>query len=96
MATISQVKAGLDEIAKLIRNATSVRESAKANLLNSRNQLENLPTQFSDVIAEIDGYSPTGAFETLAKDEKAKLQTEFVALKSALETELTAIGVEFS
>lgn len=96
MATISEVKSGLDAIGQLISGSVQQRERAKAQLLAARNQLSGIAGQFSDVISTIDGYTPTGAFETLAKDEKAKLQTEFQALKSALETELTALGVSFS
>ena len=95
MATISEVKAGLDSIAGMIAGSTKARVQAKNNLLSARNQLAAIPSQFAAVIAEIDGYTPTGAFETLAQDEKAKLASEFTALKSALETELTALGVTY-
>ena len=95
MATISEVKAGLNAIADLISGSISGRARAKAQLLSARNQLAAIPTQYAAVIAEIDAYTPTGAFETLAQDEKAKLASEFLALKSALETELTALGVTY-
>lgn len=95
MATPSEVKDGMNGIAQLIAGARQQRDRAKAQLLTARNQLANIPTQFADVIATINGYAPTGAFETLAKDERAKLATEFTSLKNALETELTALGVAF-
>jgi hypothetical protein len=96
MATVSEVKAALDSIAELITGSSRSREKAKAALLAARNQLANIPTQYADEIAEIDGYAPTGAFETLAQDEKAKLASEFNSLKTALEGELNALGVSYS
>ena len=96
MPTTSEVKAGLDAIASMISGSIQMRAKAKAQLLAARNQLAGIPSQFADVISEINGYTPTGAFETLTKDEKAKLQTEFLALKSALEAELDALGVSYS
>ena len=95
MADPSGVKRALDDIAATIDDSRKRRAQAKAHLLASRNQLVSIPTTFSDVISTIDAYTPTGAFETLAKDEKAKLQAEFAALRSALETELTALGIAF-
>ena len=68
MSTPSEVKSGLQAISDLISGSISGRARAKAQLLAARNQLAAIPTQFADVIAEVDGYTPTGAFETLAKD----------------------------
>jgi formamidopyrimidine-DNA glycosylase len=96
MATTSEVKSALDGIAEVIAGSISARERAKTLLLMARNQLAGLPTQYADEIAEINGYVPDGAFETLAKDEKARLQTEFMALKNAIEDELDALGVSYT
>lgn len=96
MATVSEVKAGLDAISELISGSRQAREQSKARLLAARNQLAAIPSQYADVISTIDGYTPNGAFETLTKDEKTKLASEFTNLKTALETELTALGVSFS
>lgn len=96
MASVSEVKSGLQAISDLIAGSTQARDRAKTQLLSARNQLAAVPTQFSDVIATVNGYTPTGAFESLSKDEKDKLQTEFTALKSALEAELDALGVSYS
>jgi hypothetical protein len=96
MSTTAEVKAALNGISTMIAGSARMREQAKAQLLAARNQLANLPTQYASEIQTINGFAPTGAFETLTKDEKGKLQTEFVALKSAIETELTALGVSFS
>ena len=94
--SISTVKSDLDSIAQVISGARAQRDSGKNTLLVARNQLASIVTTYADTITEIDGFVPTGAFETLAKDEKAKLATEFAALKTALETELTALNVPFS
>jgi hypothetical protein len=94
--TISTVKADLNSIASIIAGSSQVRDKAKAQLLAARNQLAAIPATYAATIAEIDGYAPTGAFETLSKDEKAKLATEFLALKTAIETELTALEISFS
>jgi hypothetical protein len=96
MAEPSQVKTALDAIAATIATSRSMRSQAKAQLLSARNQLASIPTVHANIISTIDGYVPSGAMETLAKDEKAKLQTEFLALKSALETELSALGVSYT
>ena len=85
MATISEVKQGLDEIAASIRAVTKRYADAKVSIQAGSEALGNIPTKYADVIAEINGYTPTGAFETLAKDEKAKLQTEFTALKATID-----------
>lgn len=96
MSTTSEVKAVLDSIATIIAGSAQKQAQAKAALLAARNQLVAIPTQYAGVVTTIDGYAPSGAFETLAKDEKARLQTEFTALRSALEMELTALGVSYS
>lgn len=93
--SISTVKADLDSISQKISGASQLRNTAKSQLLAARNQLASIPAMYAATIAEIDGFTPTGAFETLSKDEKAKLATEFTALKTALEDELTAINVSF-
>lgn len=96
MATTSEVKSGLQSISDIIAGANSGFTQAITKILALRNQLNDIPTQYSDVISTVDGYTPTGAFETLAKDEKTKLQTEFVALRTMLESALTDLGVPFS
>jgi flagellin-like hook-associated protein FlgL len=85
MATYSEVKQGLDEISAQIRAVQTRYNSAKSNIEAGSAALGAIPTKYADVIATIDGYTPTGAFETLSKDEKAKLQAEFQALKSTID-----------
>jgi len=85
MATTSEVKAALDDISQSIKTERQAFASAKARIQTASGNLGLIPTTFAGVIAEIDGYVPTGAFETLAKDEKARLATEFVALKAEID-----------
>ncbi len=92
MSTISEVKAGLDGIASVISGSIAMRAQAKSILVAASAQLGGLPAQYADVLTEINGYTPTGAHETLAQDELSKMTTEFQALKSALDAEITAIG----
>lgn len=82
MATTSEVKAGLDAIAQSIAGIKGQVEAAVTLLQGQETNLTELPAQYTDLIAEVNGYVPTGAFETLAKDELAKLTTEFQALKT--------------
>ncbi|QDV78066.1 hypothetical protein [Botrimarina mediterranea] len=95
MATISEVKTALDTIAEQIAEAARNRADGKQLILRAQGILRTIPTQHAAVLTEIEGYAPTGAFQTLAKDEKAKLATEFMALKTAIETELTALNVSY-
>lgn len=92
MATVSQVKAGLDEIAEHIRQARTQATTATSSLQNIVSTLDAIPAAFADVITTIDGYTPTGAFETNAKDERTKLAAEFTALKTAAQSAITALG----
>lgn len=92
MATVSQVKAGLDEIAERIRTVRTQVKTSSTSLQAAVAALDGIPEAFTDVLTTIDGYAPAGAFETNAKDEKAKLQAEFVALKNAAQAAITALG----
>jgi len=85
MATASEVKAGLDEMAAAIAAVRTRYASAKSNITGGSAALGNIPTKYADVIATIDGYAPLGAFETLAKDEKSKLASEYLALKAVID-----------
>ena len=88
MATTSEVKAGLDDIAVSIRNSRKAFEQSKARIQAAHSELVAIPTTFSDVIGTIDAFSAatTNAFEMVAKAEKAKLATEFVALRDEINT----------
>lgn len=94
MATASQVKAGLDDIAEVIRTERQSCINCKARYTASDNALAALPTTYADVLATINGYSPvtTDAFELLAKAELAKLTTEFQSLKGKTATTKTGLA----
>ena len=82
MATSSEVKAALDDIAQSIRTERQAMKNAKARIATGQSNLNLIPTVFTDALATINAYTPTGDFESLAKDELAKMTTEFVALIS--------------
>lgn len=86
MATSSQVKSGLDEIASIIAAQRAALEKVISNAANASSELGAIPADYADLIATINAYGAGDAFEELSKAEKAKLQSEFTALKSAADT----------
>ena len=81
MASYSEVKAGLDEIAQVIREKRAVLLKAKTNAADASAALDTLPATYAGVIATIEGYGTTDAAEALAKAELATLTAEFIAVK---------------
>jgi hypothetical protein len=92
MATTSKVKKALVDVSTIISNERSACSQAKARISSAVSNLNSIPATFSDVITEINGYTPTGAFETLAKDELQKMSAEFQTLKTAAEGAVTDLG----
>jgi hypothetical protein len=86
MATASEVKTGLDAIAAFISARRSNAKSYKAAATTDVADLDGLAAAFADLIATVDGYGTSNAFEALAKAELAKLTAEFGALKTQLQT----------
>ena len=84
--TASTVKTGLDSLSSTISSNQGEAAGVKAQLADLISRLDAIPSANSDLIAAINGYTPTGAFETLAQDELAKLTSEFSALKSAVQS----------
>lgn len=82
MATFSEVKAGLDEIANVIRDNRAVMMKVKSNAALASTALADLATTYADVVATINSYGTANAAEAAAKAELAKLTTEFNALKA--------------
>lgn len=95
MATHAEVKAQLDQVSAIIDEAAKVRAQGKSSLLRARSLLADIPSNYTELQTTVSGYTPTGAFETLAKDEFAKLIADRGTLQTALEAELTAISVPF-
>lgn len=89
-ATPSEVKAGLDAVSEVIAEQRNLVETAQQVLANVVQVLDEVPTEYADVIAQIDLYAPTGAFEELAKDELSKLTAEFQALRAKAQAAATA------
>ena len=94
MATSSEVKAGLDDIAQSIRTERQAMANAKARIATGEGNLNLIPTTFSDVLSTINGFSSstTDEFEALCKAELAKMTTEFTALKTDAGTAKTALS----
>lgn len=84
MASYSEMKAGLDDIAAMIREQRNTLTKAKSNGTSASEALASIPTTFADVIAAIDAIpaNTTNAAEMLLKAEKAKLAAEFGSLKT--------------
>ena len=82
MASYSEVKAGLDDVATLIRDQKAVMLKAKSNASGASTALAEVPTKYADLISTINAYGTSNASEALAKAELAKLTTEFQALKT--------------
>ncbi|MBK9284997.1 MAG: hypothetical protein IPM51_11880 [Sphingobacteriaceae bacterium] len=92
MATTSQVKAGLDDIATEIRQIRFEAGRCKITIGNVSAALANLATKYSDVVATIQTFGTTNAFEALSKAELTKLITEYQALKADLDQAVTALS----
>jgi hypothetical protein len=82
MATASQVKVGLDDIAGVIAAQRDVMKKAKSNAALASAALAALGTSYADVITTIGAYGTSDAFENVSKAEYAKLLAEFNALKA--------------
>lgn len=89
-ASYSEVKAGLDEVAAIIREQRTIMLKAKTAAAAGSVVLGDLPARFADVIATVNAYGTSNAAEALAKADMAKLTAEFQALK-VLTDQLAAI-----
>lgn len=92
MATVSEVKKALVDIATTIANERRALALAKARMSTAVSNLQAIPTVFSEIIAEINAYAPTGAFETLAKNEKDLMTVEYQALRTAAEGAVSTLS----
>ena len=82
MAETSEVKSGLDEIGQIIAEQRAVVDKAKSNAQSASSALAAIVTDFADVLATIDAYTGSDAFESLSQAEKARFTAEFIALKA--------------
>lgn len=93
MATTSEVKEGLDEIAQRIRSSRKGFALAKNAIVQSRDKLIAIPTHYAEVIETINEYSNTDGFGSVAKDELASLTAEYEALRDSIDDIITAAGI---
>jgi len=93
MATFSQIKSGLDEIAaKNERNRTII-ESSRSSLGVAQTNLSKMLTDYSQLVADINQTAidnPTDDAYRLAKSEKDKLVADFQALKTYVDSLIVA------
>ena len=85
MATYSQIKNGLDEIAAKIEQARSYINNGKTSLVRAQTDLGAMPTKWSSLIADINQAAidnPTDDVYLLSKSEKDKLVSNFQSLKT--------------
>lgn len=82
MASYSEVKAGFDEIAVIIRNARTELLACKSKSAGISEVLDALPTTYASLVATVQAYGTSNAAEANAKAELAKFMTEFQALKA--------------
>lgn len=99
MASAAEAQATLESAIQIIRAERQAANSCKARFTAAKNTLVNLPTTLAEGIAIINGYNATTGTdsEKHAKALLAALQTEFVALRTAVtaaETALASISFE--
>ncbi len=82
MATTSEVDVGMDEIAMILTEQRQVMLKAKQNASLASSVLGGLATTYADVIATINAYGTSNAYEAAVKAKLAKMVTEFNALKT--------------
>ena len=91
MATTSQIKTALDNISAEIRSARDLLKVCQTRTDSAHAALVAIPTKFSAELAAIDGLG-NDPFEAVAKDEKAKMATEFTALRDKALTAKQALA----
>jgi len=76
MAT-SEVKKGLDDISDGISANEARIAEVIAELEAIAADYNEYPARYATLIAEVGAYAPTGAFESLCKDELGKLTAQY-------------------
>ena len=89
----SSVKVGLDSASNYISTERAALQAAKARISDAVTNLASIPSLYAAIVTEINGYTPTGTFETLCQDELAKLITEYQALRTAALAAEAALAV---
>lgn len=92
MATASEIKVGMDEIASIVAQQRAVLLKAQQNAGAASTVLADLPTTYADLIATVTGWSNGNAYQNAVKAELAALGTEYNALKSSAD-EIVAVSL---
>jgi uncharacterized coiled-coil protein SlyX len=87
----SQVIIALDEIATAIKTAHQEVAKARNTLDVANSKLQDLPNVYSERIAEINGYIPSGVDEEVYQAKLASLITEFTDLQTKITAAVAAI-----
>lgn len=82
MATATEVDVALDAIAQIISEQRTVMNKAKSNAQLASDALVALTNDYADVIATVQAYGTTNAFEAASKARFNAFVTEYQALKS--------------
>ena len=94
MATYSEIKAGLDEIAKQNEQSRKDIERSKSLLSQAESQLNSMPTVYAAFVVDVDSAATANpaveAFQ-IAKSEKDELVSDFQALKTRATAIIAAV-----
>ena len=93
MATYSEIKAALDEIARQTSLNKAMIARARKSLIDAQYNLNAMQTTYSGVVSDINQAAidnPTDQAYLLAKSEKDKLVVDFTALKAHAGNLITA------
>ena len=91
-STISQIKSGLDDIAQQIKQHRSKLAQAKSGITSAKTGLAAMPTQYGELLTDINNLTGSDPFTLLAKDERTKLIAEFQELLSTATSAETAVA----
>ena len=89
-STNAQVKLGLANVAQTLEDARSKARRAVKLAKDARSMATDLAVIHADVKDTIDAYTPSGAFETLAKDELTRFISDRAEFLSAIDELATA------
>lgn len=81
MATTSEIETGLAEISAIISTQRAIAKKAIQNAGLASAALAAIPTDYAGVIAAVQAYGTSNAYEATVKALFDKLTTEFLALK---------------
>lgn len=95
MATYTEIKTALDEIAERSTLNMNRRDQARNTLLQAQQDLLAMQSNYSAVITSLNAQAaanPDDAAWQAAKAEKDQMVSDFQALKAEIDALITAIG----